>query len=612
MRRRWNVALAAVVSLAASMALAQALPPPWIGPHGGNLLEDGQSFDGGHFANLWVDAEDAGFLGFGKLQGGATGVPSSMTLGFGTSTFPTGSDGVLVIGNNDAGSGGFTLWDGDKTHRNGPLERFIYMGTNITDLFNIAWIFGPQDTANSSTPVAGDGGSNIYKSFGLVDIAQQQFDYVRLRVSPDGGSATSNSEYYLNMGPISISDPAFNMKMYEGRDGLVIWGADDSSVHQDGIGTPYALALMKGTSLGFIPGNGGGSNMVAYLDRSGNFQGNSFDGGWIVTNSINSKQDDAGTLNAQTINVDTKIVPSTGGAAGNVLVGTPALPFGGGSFTQLDAGVGYFGTGGIGSLAIQLQQNGEFRLGTGGSKIYDNGSLVLNSSTVPIKLQQDANIGSNGANSVYIQSGGSAVNAVVKSSNNSGTASGLTVQGASPDSASAIGIVINNSTTLSTAGAKIASVQNNGTEKSFIDKSGVAYFNGVDAGFFVLNGTGINWVENISDPFTVTSNTGEFASSYFPNVAVIKDVRYTPISATGTGTETIHACAVAGASCGNNNSYAICSINCTLGFGGGDNNCYIDGGIIPAGTRLFWLVTGNCTTADVSGTINFSGITNPN
>lgn len=48
----------------------------------------------------------------------------------------------------------------------------------------------------------------------------------------------------------------------------------------------------------------------------------------------------------------------------------------------------------------------------------------------------------------------------------------LTLQGNPADGASAIGVVVNNATTLSTAGAEIAEFQNNGTKKSAVDLNG--------------------------------------------------------------------------------------------------------------------------------------------
>lgn len=48
----------------------------------------------------------------------------------------------------------------------------------------------------------------------------------------------------------------------------------------------------------------------------------------------------------------------------------------------------------------------------------------------------------------------------------------LTLTGADPDAAGAIGVLLNNTATLSTAGAKLVSIRNNGTEKAFFDKDG--------------------------------------------------------------------------------------------------------------------------------------------
>ena len=48
----------------------------------------------------------------------------------------------------------------------------------------------------------------------------------------------------------------------------------------------------------------------------------------------------------------------------------------------------------------------------------------------------------------------------------------LSISGAMADGATAIGVKINNSTALTTSGAKIASFQNNGVEKAFIDRNG--------------------------------------------------------------------------------------------------------------------------------------------
>jgi hypothetical protein len=67
-------------------------------------------------------------------------------------------------------------------------------------------------------------------------------------------------------------------------------------------------------------------------------------------------------------------------------------------------------------------------------------------------------------------------------SGNGGAAKAIKITGAEADGSTAIGVVLNNSTTLSTAGAKLLSVQNNGTEKLFV------LFNGN-----ITSATGGNW-----------------------------------------------------------------------------------------------------------------------
>lgn len=55
----------------------------------------------------------------------------------------------------------------------------------------------------------------------------------------------------------------------------------------------------------------------------------------------------------------------------------------------------------------------------------------------------------------------------------------LTFKGSQADGASAVGVITDTSATYSTAGAKLLSVRNNGTEKAYIDKDGIATFNGI-------------------------------------------------------------------------------------------------------------------------------------
>jgi hypothetical protein len=68
----------------------------------------------------------------------------------------------------------------------------------------------------------------------------------------------------------------------------------------------------------------------------------------------------------------------------------------------------------------------------------------------------------------YIDSGGN----VAGNSFWSMPSAGLSLGGQVADGASAVGAIIDNNTTLSTSGAKLLSVRNNGVEKAFIDKDG--------------------------------------------------------------------------------------------------------------------------------------------
>jgi hypothetical protein len=55
---------------------------------------------------------------------------------------------------------------------------------------------------------------------------------------------------------------------------------------------------------------------------------------------------------------------------------------------------------------------------------------------------------------------------------NAYTSTGVSVRGSVADGAAAVAVTLNNSVTLATSGAKLLSIQNNGTEKSFFDKDG--------------------------------------------------------------------------------------------------------------------------------------------
>jgi hypothetical protein len=58
------------------------------------------------------------------------------------------------------------------------------------------------------------------------------------------------------------------------------------------------------------------------------------------------------------------------------------------------------------------------------------------------------------------------------------TAKPVTVKGWAPEGSSAVGVILDNGTTLSHASAKLLSVRNNNTEKAYVDASGAGWFGG--------------------------------------------------------------------------------------------------------------------------------------
>lgn len=102
----------------------------------------------------------------------------------------------------------------------------------------------------------------------------------------------------------------------------------------------------------------------------------------------------------------------------------------------------------------------------------DNAGNIVTQGTINTGVNTlFAGVGTFGANTANASCTGSAGGSAPTSCGTSGTA-GFKVYGNVADGASAVGVVIDNTTSLTTLGAKIVSVRNNGTEKLSVDKDG--------------------------------------------------------------------------------------------------------------------------------------------
>ncbi|MDD5502178.1 MAG: hypothetical protein PHH26_01800, partial [Candidatus Thermoplasmatota archaeon] len=112
------------------------------------------------------------------------------------------------------------------------------------------------------------------------------------------------------------------------------------------------------------------------------------------------------------------------------------------------------------------------------------------------------------------------------------SASPVNVVGQAADTASAVGVVLNNVPALTTTGAKLASFRNNSIEKAFIDKDGGAYFGGN-----VGVGTSNPYLFKLTVAGSVapsTTNSYDLgASSYYWRNLFVRNVSSTNIDALG-------------------------------------------------------------------------------
>lgn len=98
----------------------------------------------------------------------------------------------------------------------------------------------------------------------------------------------------------------------------------------------------------------------------------------------------------------------------------------------------------------------------------------------------------------------------------------LAVTGQSPTGAGAVGVILDNSVTLSTSGDKILSVRNNGTEKVYVDKDGIIsvaalYISGGSGYIQSTNGVAVQVTGNSPDGASavgvILNNTANFTTA---------------------------------------------------------------------------------------------------
>ena len=140
-----------------------------------------------------------------------------------------------------------------------------------------------------------------------------------------------------------------------------------------------------------------------------------------------------------------------------------------------------------------------------------------------------------GVDSMKLTASGLQVNQILP--NDSNTA--MTVRGLMDDGVSAIGVVLNASTLLSTAGAKIVSFQNDEVEKAYINYAGGAYFASSTTVSGVLYVGTPNPTQQIDTSVAtmgafVTQNTTKIAGVQFQNTNAAGSMRFVAAANTGS------------------------------------------------------------------------------